>query len=59
MDKFYTKEKTVKYCLNKVKTLPFYDSIQFYVEPSAGCGAFYNLLPTINKVGYDVKPDND
>lgn len=62
LDQFYTSPAVAKYC---------WDSFQKYlkkekvilknykiIEPSAGTGAFYNLLPEKNRIGIDVEKFN-
>lgn len=75
LDQFYTNSKIAQECfdvLNEtLKNVPGYNKkgIQ-YIEPSAGTGAFFNLLPTgtirgINgndvskRLGYDLEPKAD
>lgn len=52
-DKFYTKSHIAQQCLNKVKT-----NFDLWIEPSAGNGSFYSLLPS-NKIGIDILPEHD
>ncbi len=54
LDKFYTKTAIAKQCIALVKDIDDYDTI---IEPSAGSGAFSNILPTC--VAYDIEPEND
>lgn len=51
LDQFYTKQEVARECLD---TLDKY-SPDLWLEPSAGTGSFYNLLPS-NKLGYDLEP---
>lgn len=61
LDQFYTNDKIAKKCYNKfIKkmcecniNLSEYDYI---LEPSAGDGAFYKLLPKNNRIGIDLEP---
>ena len=55
LDKFYTSEETVEYCLRQLD-LSIYDCI---IEPSAGNGAFLKELQAQNNnvYGYDIKPE--
>ncbi len=51
-DKFYTKPNVAKHCIDKIS-----DTYDLWIEPSAGDGSFYFLLPP-NKIGIDILPDN-
>ena len=53
LDKFYTKQEVAKKCLS-VLDLDKYDAI---LEPSAGSGAFFYLLPENKREGIDIAPD--
>lgn len=55
LDQYYTNTDIVKRCLNTID-LSIYDLV---VEPSAGEGAFYNLLDHPNKIGIDLEPKCD
>ena len=52
LDQFYTNSDIAQWCLDKLN-LSEYDII---LEPSAGSGSFYNLLPDDKRVGLDVAP---
>jgi len=51
LDQFYTKPKVARECLDTLKGY----KPDIWVEPSAGAGSFYNLLPD-NRLGYDLEP---
>jgi hypothetical protein len=53
-DQFYTKD-AVAYSLIK-KLQDKYNSIDMYVEPSAGSGSFYDFLPETKRIGLDIDP---
>lgn len=57
LDQFYTKSAIAQECYHK--TLEFLASHKipqtYWLEPSAGTGAFYSLLPD-NKLGIDLDP---
>lgn len=53
LDRFYTKDHVAKSCIDLL--LNYCDNSDFFVEPSAGGGAFFRQLP-INKVGLDLAP---
>lgn len=54
LDKFYTKVEVAKQCL-ELLNLNQYD---FVIEPSAGNGAFYNIIHHQNKIGLDIEPEH-
>lgn len=60
LDQFYTNEKVAALCYNVVLDFLKNNNIVFdeWLEPSAGTGAFFNLLPD-NKTGIDIEPKNE
>ena len=57
LDKFYTKQKVVKRCLDEVNKMPhIYDCV---IEPAAGDGAFYKNIKHDTKIGIDIDPQHD
>lgn len=61
LDQFYTKNSVAKKCIAKIKpvlrkllNVPL--SNVHFVEPSAGDGSFYKLLPKHNRYGIDIMP---
>jgi hypothetical protein len=59
-DQFFTSKSTALYCYEKVlQILENYDvNVDSYnfIEPSAGDGSFYNILPENRKIGLDIEP---
>ena len=55
LDQFYTNTSVAQYCINTIDVSK-YDIV---VEPSAGTGAFYNLIDHPNKIGIDLEPKCD
>ena len=59
-DQFYTKESVALACFNKFKKVAKDFGIDLnkytYIEPSAGCGCFFKILPK-NKIGVDIEPN--
>jgi len=56
-DKFYTKPEIAKYCLSVFfKTVKKHNFV--FIEPSAGNGSFFNILPD-KKIGIDIEPECD
>jgi len=56
LDQFNTLPEAAEYCWNSFSKflVKKRDSGFTFVEPSAGTGAFYNLLPKDNRIGIDV-----
>jgi hypothetical protein len=56
-DQYYTKSSVAVKCVDKIRALvPQSETFQ-WVEPSAGNGAFLNILPaTFDAVGIDIEP---
>ncbi len=57
LDQFYTKQSIATNCYEITLKLIKSENIKFdlWLEPSAGKGSFFNLLPA-NKVGIDLEP---
>lgn len=62
LDKFYTKPEVAAQCyqtlLDTLPSLGVDPATAFFVEPSAGSGDFYDLLPKDRRVGYDIAPEH-
>ena len=62
-DQFYTSKKSAEYCFNKTIEVLSKLGIDLreynYIEPSAGDGSFYSLLPEDRRVGVDIEPKCD
>ena len=60
LDQFYTKSEVAGVCwehfTNTLSTLNQSLSDLFFVEPAAGTGAFYKLLPSKKRFGIDLVP---
>ena len=60
LDQFYTKSEVARACwehfTNTLSTLNRSLSDLFFVEPAAGTGAFYKLLPSEKRFGIDLVP---
>lgn len=58
LDQFYTKPDIARRCLARAAPLirRLAGDDPFYIEPSAGDGAFYDLLPKTRRVGFDLEP---
>jgi len=57
LDKFYTIPSCSKKCIDKVCELYDITKWDLIVEPSAGNGSFLNQIPSINKIGIDILPE--
>ena len=59
MDEFYTQRTVAAQCwatlVPVLRELELGDDT-FFIEPSAGDGAFYDLLPWGRRVGFDIEP---
>ncbi len=59
-DQFFTSKETAKFCYDvfteKLKELGVDDKQYTYIEPSAGKGSFYNLMPDDRRIGIDIEP---
>lgn len=60
LDQFYTKPEVAKYCYEKfkkvAKELGVDLSKYIFIEPSAGCGCFSQLLPKKKRILIDLEP---
>lgn len=60
LDQFYTEPKIAQYCIDSLKDFLQKMSIDtndyIFVEPSAGSGSFYDLLPSNKRIGLDIAP---
>jgi hypothetical protein len=56
LDQYYTDPKFAAHFLNEVKRTINYDDFNYYLEPSAGSGSFYNLLDPVKRIGVDLDP---
>ncbi|NWN45753.1 SAM-dependent methyltransferase [Candidatus Phytoplasma pruni] len=60
LDEFYTTPQTTLHCWNvlqeKLATLNINLQEYHYIEPSAGSGSFYNLLPSSRRTGVEINP---
>ena len=59
-DQFYTSPKTANRCINyleaEMEKYKIDMSKCIFVEPGAGCGHFYSLLPKKRRIGIDIQP---
>ena len=57
LDKFYTQKHVSKQCFEFLQTQLNISKTAIYLEPSAGGGAFLDLLP--NYIALDIAPEDD
>lgn len=59
-DQFYTKPEVAKHCYQKFHSVADNLNINLnryrMIEPAAGCGRFYKLLPQRRRIGIDLTP---
>lgn len=59
-DQFYTKLKVAEHCFKKFQEVANDLEVDLseytFIEPSAGCGCFYQLLPKNHRIGIDIDP---
>ena len=59
-DQFYTKPNIAEYCLKKFQKVADDIGVNLgkytFIEPSAGCGCFYQFLPKNRRIGIDIEP---
>ena len=62
-DCFYTSEKVAKECWNELKIVlaekKINSNFDLWLEPSAGNGAFFDLLPRRNRRGIDIRASSN
>lgn len=56
MDQFYTKDNIASELYNIFKTQIDINKFDLILEPSAGKGAFFKLLPENKRIGLDLEP---
>ena len=59
-DQYFTPTETARTCLSifreTVRKLGVEEKELTYIEPSAGSGAFFGLLPSTRRIGMDIEP---
>lgn len=56
LDQFYTKPEIARQCWDKLCDIIDIGDYTTILEPSAGAGAFYNLMPPNKRIGIDLDP---
>lgn len=56
LDQFYTKSNVASIHYNKLLELINLNDYDYIIEPSAGNGAFYSLMPEEKRIGIDLQP---
>jgi len=59
-DQFYTKPNVAEYCFDRFQKVASDLGVNLngytFIEPSAGCGCFYQILPKNRRIGIDIEP---
>lgn len=59
-DQFYTKPKVAEYCYKTFQRVAKDIGVNLddytFIEPSAGCGCFFQLMPKNRRIGIDIEP---
>lgn len=59
-DQFYTKPSISEYCYKTFQKVSKEIGVNLeryiFIEPSAGCGSFFQLLPKNRRIGIDIEP---
>ncbi len=58
LDKFYTIPQISKKCIESIGLIYDWSKWELVVEPSAGNGSFFNVIPSDKKIGIDISPEN-
>lgn len=58
-DQFYTKPEVARKCFDTLKNNVDITSFDVILEPSAGKGSFFDLLPQSQRLGLDIDPKKD
>lgn len=62
-DQFFTLPEIAKYCFNKtceiITSMGINLEEYIFIEPSAGCCSFYELLPKEKRIGIDIDPKGE
>lgn len=56
LEQYYTKTAVAKSCLERLQEFITFEDYDVILEPSAGQGVFFQLLPTNKRVGFDIDP---
>lgn len=59
MDQFYTNPEIAKMCLLDLQSIVNFDDFDVVLEPSAGTGSFFSILPTSKREGLDLEPKHE
>ena len=55
-DQFYTNEHVAKTCIQSITDIVPDSSTYLWIEPSAGNGAFFHHISSLEKIGLDIEP---
>ena len=55
-DQFYTKPEIAEHCVKQLQKYSPFENYKYIIEPSAGTGSIYSLLPEDKRIGLDIEP---
>lgn len=56
LDQFYTLPRVARICFDSLLNKIVLPAATVFLEPSAGTGSFFNLMPERHRLGYDLDP---
>lgn len=56
LDQYFTHPKVAKTCFDRLRSVVHLPADAVFLEPSAGEGAFFDLMPPANRFGFDLQP---
>lgn len=56
LDQFYTTDSVAKKCIDIFNNYVNSELYDYILEPSAGCGSFFNKLSESKRIGIDIEP---
>lgn len=59
LDQFYTNDDIAEKCIKILQKYINFSDYDYILEPSAGTGSFYKLLPKNKRIGLDLEPKYD
>ncbi len=59
LDQFYTNSDVATHCYGQLASNINLDAFDIVLEPSAGTGSFFKLMPPAKRIGLDLEPKHD